>query len=63
MMPPDNNNSPCDNPNPPSWCTDASVPLEFFEIFMWASLLFGLLMILKFYYDGNKIVKEIKFKK
>ena len=45
VMPPDNNNSPCDNPNPPAWCNDATIPVDPGITIMISAFLFGLLLI------------------
>ena len=50
MMPPDNNNSPCDNPNPPAWCTETSVPVDPGVTIFVSAFLFGLLLIKKLRY-------------
>lgn len=47
VMPPDNNNSPCDNPNPPPWCTETSVPIGFMDVMLITSLIFGMILVSK----------------
>lgn len=59
IMPPDN--TPCDNPNPPPWCDDATIPLEHYDIMLIASFVFGLLMIIwlfRVYHKGYKYDKN-----
>jgi hypothetical protein len=61
MMPPDNNNSPCDNPNPPAWCDEVPIPFEHFDIMLLASFSFGLLLLywlFKAYHNGYKHEKN-----
>ena len=56
MMPPDNNNSPCDNPNPPAWCTGATVPIGFMDVMLVVSLIFGIILVSTkgFLYEGRR---------
>lgn len=61
IMPPDSNNSPCDNPNPPAWCADAAIPLEHYDIMLIASFVFGILLLnwlFRVYHRGYKYDKK-----